>query len=78
NEQIDFIKKVLGKKYQDITIYEFKPSSDVKDVDSEENVQVYPFIQVTLNGVSYSNKNMGAGEHKCLILIWALLSLEDN
>lgn len=78
HEQIDFIKKVLGKRYQDITIYEFKPSSDVKDVESDENTQVYPFIQVTLNGVTYSNENMGAGEHKCLILIWTLLSLEDN
>ncbi|NVH50989.1 AAA family ATPase [Photobacterium damselae subsp. damselae] len=77
NEQKEFINKVLGKKYQNIIIHEFKPSSKNKIGDEREE-KVFPYIEVTLNGITYSNEFMGSGEHKCLILIWSLLSLEDN
>ncbi|RQW62378.1 ATP-dependent nuclease [Vibrio viridaestus] len=75
DEHKEFIKKVLGKKYSNIVVYEFKPSDKTGE---EENNKIFPYFEVTLNDITYTNQYMGSGEHKCLILIWSILSLENN
>lgn len=72
-EDIEVIKKVTGKRYDSISIEEARPEDRDYVV-----TRIIPLFTVKLGDISYTNENMGTGEHKALILIWKLLTTEDN
>lgn len=73
DEDIDVIRKVTGKRYDEILIEEALPE-ERPHVDNK----VIPLFTVTLGDVRYTNEGMGTGELKALVLIWKLLTVEEN
>ncbi len=68
-EALAWINKITGKTYGRITVNEI--SNIIDDV-------VFPYFQVSSNTGEYSTQNMGQGEHKILIIVWKILSLEKE
>lgn len=68
-EELHFINRITGKKYSKV---------EVKEVDSIIDDVIFPYFNVTYNSVEYNTDSMGQGEHKILVTIWKLLSLERN
>lgn len=71
DEHLFFIRKITGKKYEEVKVYEVEGIID--DV-------VFPYFKVKEKGAvdDYSSERMGQGEHKLLISIWKLLNVEQN
>lgn len=66
-----FIRKITGKKYEEVKVHEVEGIID--DV-------VFPYFEVKEKGTVdyYSSERMGQGEHKLLISIWKLINVEQN
>jgi len=69
NDKIELIKRITGKKYSNIEVFE---------LEGVIEGYVIPYIFVTQGEIKYSNETMGTGELKLLILLWKLLSLEKG
>ena len=72
-EDIEIILKVTGKRYDSIEVTEVLPEED-----RAGQAKKIPLFTVTLGDVTYMNENMGAGEHKALVLIWKLITAEES
>ncbi|WP_233977251.1 ATP-dependent nuclease [Pectobacterium versatile] len=71
DEDLFFIRKITGKKYEEV---------EVNEVEGIIDDIVFPYFKVKEKGTSehYSSEKMGQGEHKLLISIWKLISVENN
>lgn len=70
NDKIELIRKITGKKYSNIDVFELEGVM--------EGYNTIPYIFVTQGDIKYSNETMGTGELKLLILLWKLLSIEKR
>ncbi|MEH6550635.1 MAG: AAA family ATPase [Pseudomonadales bacterium] len=68
NDRLSDVRRVTGKKYSRVDVFEV---SGVLEHD-----EVLPYISVCYRGNTYTNESMGLGEHKMLIMLWKLFTLE--
>jgi ABC-type cobalamin/Fe3+-siderophores transport system ATPase subunit len=70
NNRITDVRRVTGKRYDSVDVFEVP---DILDDD-----QVLPYIMVKCGDVTYTNESMGLGEHKILVMLWKLFNLERS
>lgn len=68
-EDLFFINSITGKKYNKVNVIEVS--------DIIENT-VFPYFEVEIDGINYTNELMGQGEHKSLLLLWKLITAKEN
>jgi predicted ATPase len=68
-EELAWVNKITGKAYNRIIVNEI--SNIIDDV-------TFPYFEVSSDSGNYCTHDMGQGEHKILIIVWKLLSLEKE
>lgn len=69
-EQLNLASRALGKKYEEVLVYE------IEDEDNEESI--LPFFAVKEGGISYDCKNMGTGELSVVYITWLMDYIQEG
>ncbi|OWP72941.1 AAA family ATPase [Pseudomonas sp. K2I15] len=69
SETLRWVNKITGKSYDRITI------SEVSGIIDDT---VFPYFEVSAGSRIYHTQDMGQGEHKILIMVWRLISLDKE